>query len=122
MVKASASQSVDLGFIPLVESYQKTLKTGIYSFPAWRSPFWEVVKSKPESSLVLSLGKALKGALLFLKKFVQWFALVLITFKTYKQSPINRILPERARNFLYEYDIHFGLEAFTLRGHNLEKL
>ena len=64
----------------------------------------------------------IKGALLFLKKFVQWFALVLITFKTYKQSPINRILPERARNFLYEYDIHFGLEAFTLRGHNLEKL
>ena len=63
-----------------------------------------------------------KGAILFLKKFVQWFALVLITFKTYKQSPINRILPERARNFLYEYDIHFGLEAFTLRGHNLEKL
>ena len=64
----------------------------------------------------------IKGALLFLKKFVQWFALVLITFKTYKQSPINRILPERARNVLYEYDIHFGLEAFTLRGHNLEKL
>ena len=39
MVRASASQSVDLGFIPLVESYQKTLKNGIYSFPAWRSAF-----------------------------------------------------------------------------------
>ena len=26
VVRASASQSVDLGFIPLVESYQKTLK------------------------------------------------------------------------------------------------
>ena len=37
VVRASASQSVDLGFIPLVESYQKTLKNGIYSFPAWRS-------------------------------------------------------------------------------------
>ena len=37
MVRASASQSVDLGFIPLVESYQKTLKNGIHSFPAWRS-------------------------------------------------------------------------------------
>ena len=39
MVRASTSQSVDLGFIPLVESYQKTLKNGIYSFPAWRSTF-----------------------------------------------------------------------------------
>ena len=39
VVRASASQSVDLGFIPLVESYQKTLKDGIYSFPAWRSAF-----------------------------------------------------------------------------------
>ena len=39
VVRASASQSVDLGFIPLVESYQQTLKDGIYSFPAWRSAF-----------------------------------------------------------------------------------
>ena len=39
MVRASASQSVDLGFISLVESYQKTLKNGIHSFPAWRSAF-----------------------------------------------------------------------------------
>ena len=39
VVRASASQSVHLGFIPLVESYQKTLKNGIHSFPAWRSAF-----------------------------------------------------------------------------------
>ena len=39
VVRASASQSVDKGFIPLVESYQKTLKNGIRSFPAWRSAF-----------------------------------------------------------------------------------
>ena len=39
MVRASASQSIDLGFNPLVESYQKTSKNGIYSFPAWRSAF-----------------------------------------------------------------------------------
>ena len=39
VVRASASQSVDFGFIPLVESYQKTLKNGIHSFPAWRSAF-----------------------------------------------------------------------------------
>ena len=37
VVRASASQSVDLGFISLVESYQKTLKNGIHSFPALRS-------------------------------------------------------------------------------------
>ena len=39
LVRVSASQSVDLGFIPLVESYQKTLKNGIYSFPVWHSAF-----------------------------------------------------------------------------------
>ena len=39
VVRAPASQSVDLGFIHLVESYQKTLKNGIRSFPAWRSAF-----------------------------------------------------------------------------------
>ena len=31
--------SVGLGFIPLAELYQKTLKNGIHSFPAWRSAF-----------------------------------------------------------------------------------
>ena len=35
VVKASASQSVDQGFNSLVESYQKTSKNGIHSFPAW---------------------------------------------------------------------------------------
>ena len=39
VVRASALQSVDYGFISLVESYQKTLKNGIHSFPAWRSAF-----------------------------------------------------------------------------------
>ena len=39
VVGASTSQSVDLGFIPLVESYQKTLKNGIHSFPTWCSAF-----------------------------------------------------------------------------------
>ena len=39
VVRASASQSVDLGFIPLVESHQKTFLNGIYRFPAWRSAF-----------------------------------------------------------------------------------
>ena len=37
VVGASASQSVDLEFISQVSSYQKTLKNGIHSFPAWRS-------------------------------------------------------------------------------------
>ena len=38
-VRSSASQSMDLGFNPLVESYLKTLKNGIHSFSAWRSAF-----------------------------------------------------------------------------------
>ena len=39
VVGASALQSVDLGLISFVESYQKTIKNGIHSFPAWRSAF-----------------------------------------------------------------------------------
>ena len=37
VVRALASQSVDLEFISQVESYQKTLKNGIHSFPDWLS-------------------------------------------------------------------------------------
>ena len=36
-----ASESVELGFTPLVDSYQKTLKNDKHSFPAWRSTFSE---------------------------------------------------------------------------------
>ena len=61
VVRASASQSVDLGFIPLVESYQKTLKNVIHSFPAWRSAHRDSVENKPASLLVVSLGRALNG-------------------------------------------------------------
>ena len=43
LVKASVLQSVDLGFISKVEPYQKTLKNGIHSFPAWRSANWDCV-------------------------------------------------------------------------------
>ena len=53
---ASASQSLDLGFIPQVVSYQKT-KSGIDSFPAWRSAHRDSVENKP-ASLLVSLGKA----------------------------------------------------------------
>ena len=37
VVRASASQSVDLGFIPIVKSHHKALKNGIHSFPTWRT-------------------------------------------------------------------------------------
>ena len=39
IIRAFASQSGHLRFISLVQSYQKTLKYGIHSFPAWRSAF-----------------------------------------------------------------------------------
>ena len=61
MIKASVSQSVDLGFTPLVDSYQKTLKNGIHSFPAWRLAHSVSVENKPASLLVVSLGKAGNG-------------------------------------------------------------
>ena len=61
VVEASASQSVDLGFIPLVESYQKTLKMVSIASLLDARHLWEVVENKPASSLVVSLGKALNG-------------------------------------------------------------
>ena len=46
VVRASASLSVDLRFIPKVESYHKTLRNGIHSFPAWLSAHRDSVKNK----------------------------------------------------------------------------
>ena len=63
MVKASALQSVDLEFISQVESYLKTLKNGIHSFPAWRSANRDNVENNPASLLVVSLGKTLNRML-----------------------------------------------------------
>ena len=62
MVRVSALQSVDLGFNPLVESYQKTLKNGIHLaslLGAWHLE--EVVENKLASLLVVSLSKTLNG-------------------------------------------------------------
>ena len=59
VVRASASQSVDLQFIPFVESYQNLKMVFIASLLGARH--WEVVENKPASSLVVSLGKALNG-------------------------------------------------------------
>ena len=61
VVRASASQSVDMGFIPLVESYQKTLKNGIPASLLGARRLGEVMENKPASSLVVSLGNALNG-------------------------------------------------------------
>ena len=61
MIGASASQSVDLGFIPLVESYQKTLKMVFIASLLGVQHLWEVVENKLANSLVVSLGKALNG-------------------------------------------------------------
>ena len=61
MARASALQSVDLRFIPLVESYQKTLKIISTAFLLGVRHLGEVVENKPASPLVVSLGKALNG-------------------------------------------------------------
>ena len=59
MVRASASQSVDLGFISLVESYQKTLKMVFTASLLGAHHIRDSVENKPASLLVVSLGKAL---------------------------------------------------------------
>ena len=61
MVRGSASQSVDLVFISQVESYQKTLKNGMHSFPDHARHLREAVENKPATSLDVFLRKALNG-------------------------------------------------------------
>ena len=65
MVRKSALQSVDLMFIPLVESYQKTLKKVSTASLLGGRHLGEIAVNKPASSLVASLGKALNGMLHF---------------------------------------------------------
>ena len=60
MVRVSASQSLDLGFISQVESYQKTLKNGIYSFLLGAQQNKNSVENNP-ASLLVSLGKTLNA-------------------------------------------------------------
>ena len=62
MVRASDSQSIDLGFISLVESYQKTLKKMVFTaFLLGAQHIKDSVENKPASLLVVSLGKVLNG-------------------------------------------------------------
>ena len=65
MVRVSASQSVDLGFNPLVELYQKTLKMVSTASLLDARHLRDVMENKPASLLVVSLGKVLNGRLHF---------------------------------------------------------
>ena len=61
VVRMSASQSVDLGFISQVESYQKTLKMVFTASLLGAQQNRDSVENKPASLLVVSLGKTLNG-------------------------------------------------------------
>ena len=61
MVRASTLQSVDLGLISQVESYQKTSKMVFTASLLDAQQNRDSVENKPESLLVVSLGKALNG-------------------------------------------------------------
>ena len=66
VVRAFASQSVDLGFIFQVESNQKTLKNGIQSLPVLRSTHKEWYGNKPASLTVVPGQKPLRDASILL--------------------------------------------------------
>ena len=68
VVRASALQSVDQGFNPLVESYRKILKMLSIASLLGARHLWEVVDNKPASSLVVSLGRHLMGRPTFMWK------------------------------------------------------
>ena len=63
VLRASASQSVELGFISQVKSYQKTLRNGITLLASLLHAQHnrDGVENKPASLLAASLGKALNG-------------------------------------------------------------
>ena len=58
---ARASAVGRTGVHSFVESYQRILNNGIYSFLLGARHLRDVVENKPASSLVVSLGKALNG-------------------------------------------------------------
>ena len=61
VVRASASQSVDLGFNPL-SSHTKRLQKMVFTASLLGARhLGKVVENKPASSLVVSLGKTLNG-------------------------------------------------------------
>ena len=60
-MRASDSQSVDLGFISPSRVIPKTLTNGIHSFPAGALHKNNSVENKPSSLLIVCLGKALNG-------------------------------------------------------------
>ena len=61
MVRASASQSVDLEFISQVESYQKTLKMIFIASLLSVQHKRDSVENKPASLLDVSISKTLNG-------------------------------------------------------------
>ena len=61
VIRATGSQSVDRGFISLVESYQKTLKMVCTDSLLGAQHKKGIVEIKPESLLVVSLSKILNG-------------------------------------------------------------
>ena len=68
MVRASASQSIDQGFIPFVESNHKTSKMVYTASLLDARHLGEVVENNPASSLVVSLGRLLTGRPFFMRK------------------------------------------------------
>ena len=58
VARKSAWESVDLEFVPLVESYQKIFKNGIHSFPAWRSAFRRGCKEQAGKFVCCVLGQS----------------------------------------------------------------
>ena len=63
VVRASASQSVDLRFISQVESYQKTKKMVFTASLLGAQHIWDSVENKPASLLVVPSARHLTGCL-----------------------------------------------------------
>ena len=61
VIRMSSRQSVDLGFIPLVESYQTTLKSDIHSPLFSARHLRDIAENNLAHSLIVSLSKALNG-------------------------------------------------------------
>ena len=61
VVRASASQSVDMGSFPRSSHTKRLLKNDLHSFPAWRSAHRDSVENKPASLLVVFFSKTLNG-------------------------------------------------------------
>ena len=106
MVRASASQSVDLGFNSQIESYKKTLKNGIHSFLACLvlSTIGIVWRTSRQACSLCPWARHLTGCL-YLYVADRWWGQAVYSLCWANLTEDSQIEPERTRSVCTSFRI-----------------